>query len=154
MVTHEPDMAALRRARIVGSATAVIERDERATSRRKPLHDGSPRCLMALREIRRNTLRSMLTTLGIVIGVAAVIALVTLGRGRHRAVTGDIAEHGRQHAHRVAAAPQRRGPRSVAAAAASRCDDAQRDRARASGVGDRGADVASAPRWWSTATCN
>ena len=37
--------------------------------------------LMALREIRRNTMRSLLTVLGIVIGVAAVIALMTLGDG-------------------------------------------------------------------------
>ncbi|GAB3120410.1 ABC transporter permease [Novispirillum itersonii] len=36
---------------------------------------------LALREIRRNLLRSLLTVLGIVIGVAAVITLVTLGNG-------------------------------------------------------------------------
>ncbi len=37
--------------------------------------------LMALREVRRNSLRSLLTILGVVIGVAAVIALVTVGDG-------------------------------------------------------------------------
>jgi len=37
--------------------------------------------LLALREIRRNVLRSFLTILGIVIGVAAVIVMVTLGEG-------------------------------------------------------------------------
>jgi len=37
--------------------------------------------LLALREIRRNALRSSLTILGVVIGVAAVIAMVTLGGG-------------------------------------------------------------------------
>jgi putative ABC transport system permease protein len=36
---------------------------------------------LALRTIRRNVLRSFLTLLGIVIGVGAVIALVTLGQG-------------------------------------------------------------------------
>ncbi|MCC6608109.1 MAG: ABC transporter permease [Burkholderiales bacterium] len=36
---------------------------------------------LALREIRRNALRSSLTILGVVIGVAAVITMVTLGGG-------------------------------------------------------------------------
>jgi len=35
---------------------------------------------MAVREIRRNVMRSVLTALGIVIGVAAVILMVTLGQ--------------------------------------------------------------------------
>ena len=34
---------------------------------------------LALQAIRRNAFRSMLTVLGIVIGVAAVIAMVTIG---------------------------------------------------------------------------
>ena len=38
--------------------------------------------LLAFREIRRHILRSFLTTLGIIIGVAAVITMVTLDRGR------------------------------------------------------------------------
>ncbi len=37
--------------------------------------------LLALRQIFRNPMRSMLTTLGIVIGVAAVITMVTIGNG-------------------------------------------------------------------------
>jgi putative ABC transport system permease protein len=37
--------------------------------------------LLAFREIRRNVMRSFLTILGIVIGVAAVIVMVTLGEG-------------------------------------------------------------------------
>ena len=37
--------------------------------------------LLALRSIRRNLMRSFLTILGIVIGVAAVITMVTLGNG-------------------------------------------------------------------------
>jgi putative ABC transport system permease protein len=41
---------------------------------------------IALREIRANKLRSMLTMLGIIIGVAAVITMVALGTGAKRAV--------------------------------------------------------------------
>ncbi|MEZ4220724.1 MAG: ABC transporter permease [Polyangiaceae bacterium] len=50
--------------------------------------------LMALREIRRNTLRSILTMLGIVIGVGAVIALTTIGAGATARVTEDIGKLG------------------------------------------------------------
>ncbi len=46
--------------------------------------------LLALREIRRNVLRSILTILGVVIGVAAVIVMVTLGNGATRAVATQI----------------------------------------------------------------
>jgi putative ABC transport system permease protein len=50
--------------------------------------------VMALREIRRNAMRSILTTLGIVIGVASVIALITLGRGATAKITEDVASMG------------------------------------------------------------
>lgn len=47
--------------------------------------------LLALRSIQRNLLRSFLTVLGIVIGVSAVITMVTLGRGATEAVQAQIA---------------------------------------------------------------
>ena len=50
--------------------------------------------LLAQREIRRNAMRSFLTILGIVIGVAAVITMVTLGKGTTARVTADIAKLG------------------------------------------------------------
>jgi len=50
--------------------------------------------LLALREIRRNLLRSFLTILGIVIGVAAVITMVTLGNGATQAVKDQISSLG------------------------------------------------------------
>jgi putative ABC transport system permease protein len=37
--------------------------------------------LLAIRELRRHLMRSFLTTIGIIIGVAAVITMVTLGKG-------------------------------------------------------------------------
>jgi putative ABC transport system permease protein len=50
--------------------------------------------LLALRSIRRNVMRSSLTILGIVIGVAAVITMVTLGKGATAKVTSDISKLG------------------------------------------------------------
>jgi putative ABC transport system permease protein len=50
--------------------------------------------ILALREIRRNVLRSFLTILGIVIGVAAVIIMVTIGGGATAQVTEQIASLG------------------------------------------------------------
>jgi putative ABC transport system permease protein len=50
--------------------------------------------LLALREIRRNLLRSFLTMLGIVIGVSAVITMVTLGNGATQAVQAQITSLG------------------------------------------------------------
>ncbi len=49
---------------------------------------------LAMREIRRNVLRSSLTALGIVIGVAAVITMVTIGAGATAAVSAQIASLG------------------------------------------------------------
>jgi putative ABC transport system permease protein len=50
--------------------------------------------LLALREIRRNVLRSSLTILGIVIGVAAVITMVTIGDGATAQIQADIQKLG------------------------------------------------------------
>ncbi|MDB4991536.1 MAG: Macrolide export ATP-binding/permease protein MacB, partial [Myxococcaceae bacterium] len=71
--------------------------------------------LMAFREIRRNTLRSVLTMLGIVIGVAAVIALVTLGRGASDKVTSEVSSMG-VNMLTIMPGAQRRGPSNVTAA--------------------------------------
>jgi putative ABC transport system permease protein len=46
--------------------------------------------LVALQSIRANALRSVLTALGIIIGVAAVITMVALGAGAQRAVEEQI----------------------------------------------------------------
>jgi len=50
--------------------------------------------LLASREIRRNVLRSSLTVLGIIIGVAAVITMVTLGDGVTAQVATEISSLG------------------------------------------------------------
>ncbi|MES2597972.1 MAG: ABC transporter permease [Verrucomicrobiota bacterium] len=49
---------------------------------------------IALREIRRNLTRAFLTVLGIIIGVAAVITMVTLGQGTTQAVKNQISNLG------------------------------------------------------------
>jgi putative ABC transport system permease protein len=50
--------------------------------------------IIALREIRRNLTRAFLTVLGVVIGVAAVITMVTLGRGATEMVKAQISSMG------------------------------------------------------------
>lgn len=50
--------------------------------------------LLALREIRRHLMRSVLTTLGIIIGVAAVVTMVTLGNGVTASVQEEISSLG------------------------------------------------------------
>lgn len=50
--------------------------------------------LMAMHALRRNIMRSVLTTLGIVIGVAAVIAMMEIGQGSSKAVQKTIASMG------------------------------------------------------------
>jgi putative ABC transport system permease protein len=69
--------------------------------------------LLALRAIRRNMMRSFLTILGVVIGVAAVITMVTLGNGATRSVSDQISSMG---SNLIMLAPgQRFGPGSDAA---------------------------------------
>jgi putative ABC transport system permease protein len=50
--------------------------------------------MLALRSVRRNMLRSFLTILGIVIGVSAVITMVTLGNGATLAIGTQISSLG------------------------------------------------------------
>ena len=48
----------------------------------------APTFNVALRALRRNTMRSVLTALGIIIGVSAVIAMVGIGNGAKAQVYG------------------------------------------------------------------
>ncbi len=109
---------------------------------------------IALREVRRNTMRSALTTLGIVIGVASVIAMVTLGRGATAKITADIANMG-TNLLIVSPGAERRGPTSVVAKALE-IDDARAITREATAVADvapaanRSALVVYGNRNWST----
>jgi putative ABC transport system permease protein len=87
--------------------------------------------LLALRAIRRNLLRSSLTVLGIVIGVAAVITMVTLGNGATRSVSDQIAAMGTDQLMIVPG--QRFGP-GAESAAPFKSADADAIRAQLSGA--------------------
>jgi putative ABC transport system permease protein len=71
---------------------------------------------MAVRELGRNLMRSMLTALGIVIGVASVIAMVTLGQSATAQVTAEISSLG-QNLLIVTPGADRRGPVGITASA-------------------------------------
>lgn len=49
---------------------------------------------LALSEIRRNLMRSVLTMIGIVIGIASVIAMVNIGKGASASVTESVSKLG------------------------------------------------------------
>jgi putative ABC transport system permease protein len=49
---------------------------------------------LALRALRRNKTRAMLTTLGVIIGVAAVIAMVGIGNGAQQRIAAQLASMG------------------------------------------------------------
>ena len=54
----------------------------------------SQTALIALRALRRNKMRSMLTALGIIIGVAAVVAMVAVGNGAQARITSKVSALG------------------------------------------------------------
>ena len=66
--------------------------------------------LLAIRELRRNLMRALLTTLGIVIGVASVIAMVTLGNGATASISSSIGALGSNVITMSPGASQRFGP--------------------------------------------
>src|SRR5437764_14452703 len=49
---------------------------------------------LAIRGLRRNALRTILTTLGMIIGVAAVMTMVALGNGAQQSVEQDVRSAG------------------------------------------------------------
>ncbi|AGB33614.1 hypothetical protein C488_18695 [Natrinema pellirubrum DSM 15624] len=64
---------------------------------------------LAWRSIRGHKLRSALTTLGIVIGIAAVIAFVTLGASLQAGIIGDISPDDQRNVYGWAAEPDTEG---------------------------------------------
>jgi putative ABC transport system permease protein len=110
--------------------------------------------ILAFREIRRNPMRSVLTTLGVVIGVASVIAMVTLGRSVTARITADISNMG-TNLLIVAPGSERRGPASSTASAFKMDDVAAIARERGAvdkvaPTASRGALVVNGNRNWNT----
>jgi putative ABC transport system permease protein len=111
--------------------------------------------LLALRAIRRNLVRSFLTVLGIVIGVSAVVTMVTLGQGATRAVAAQISSLG---SNLLMIRPGQRlgGGRDVAGAPNFRVADAEAIRTQVSGLAavapsvQRMVTVVYSSRNWST----
>ena len=79
---------------------------------------------LAFRTIRRNVLRTFLTVLGVVIGVAAVIAMVTVGQGSSAKVAADVQSLG-TNVLVLRPGKQMMGPGQAAAAPSFRLQDAQ-----------------------------
>jgi putative ABC transport system permease protein len=86
---------------------------------------------IALREIRRNLLRGFLTVLGVVIGVAAVVIMVSLGQGATESVTSQVESLG---SNLIMAIPGAGVGPSGGTAPGFRLSDAEEIAARVSGV--------------------
>ncbi len=71
--------------------------------------------LLALKGLRRNVLRSVLTMLGVVIGVSAVVTMVTVGNGTTQSVSAQISSLGSNLL--IVSPGQRGGSRSAGATA-------------------------------------
>jgi len=110
--------------------------------------------ILALRSIVRNLLRSFLTILGIVIGVSAVITMVTLGNGATQAVQQQISSLGTNLL--MVRVGQRQGAGGAAGAPQFRESDAAAIMAQIGGVaavapeGRAGVTVVGNGRNWAT----
>ncbi len=87
---------------------------------------------LALQAIRRNAMRSFLTVLGIVIGVAAVIAMVTIGNGTTAKVKSELSRLG---SNMLSVSPGQFGPgRASSEAKAFKARDVEAIRTQISGL--------------------
>lgn len=73
--------------------------------------------LEALESLNGNKMRSGLTVLGIVIGVAAVIAMLAIGNGAQASITGSISSIGTNLLFVFSGSPQQGGPPAATAEA-------------------------------------
>ena len=82
--------------------------------------------LEALENLNVNKLRSMLTVLGIVIGVAAVVAMMSIGKGASASITSQIESIGTNLIYVYRGSTNQGGVRSASGSAATlTMDDAE-----------------------------
>jgi macrolide transport system ATP-binding/permease protein len=107
LITHDPNVAAHAN-RVIRIADGKIVADERTSHVRRPeavpavsldarnrfLSDLVEAAKMALRSMRANMFRTALTLLGVIIGVAAVVAMLAIGDGSRQQVLERIASMG------------------------------------------------------------
>jgi macrolide transport system ATP-binding/permease protein len=159
LVTHEADIAAYA-SRIITMRDGVIESDEinptptaissttsRAPAVEPPGASGQSSMLAltsmvvasSLQAVRRNTMRSALTMLGVLIGVAALMAMVAVGQGASESVRQQIESLGTNLVVVLPGASRSGGVRSgFGSAPTLTVDDAEAIRHEAPAVADVG----------------
>jgi putative ABC transport system permease protein len=101
-------------ATIVSDAAGAAQGDELLTL--EPLGDRAAGVSLleitwlALDSLRANKVRALLTMLGVIIGVASVVALLSLGNGASAAITGQIESIGTNVLSIVPGSPNNQGP--------------------------------------------
>lgn len=128
LITHDPEVAAhadrlieIKDGHIVSDQKKPLPESEQVAAKQTPargkgnvLNDLGEAFSTALRSLKANVFRTMLTLLGIVIGVASVISMLAIGQGAQQEVVDRISSMGSNLLSVFPGAPNQRGRWSVA----------------------------------------